>query len=62
MKKPKPGRPRKSAADKFRTPLRSFRCPDDLWQAIAEAASANGLTASEWIREVLETRVKRQRK
>ena len=44
-KKARPvGRPAKKKSEKFKTPMRSFRCSDATWQAFAAACEARGVT------------------
>jgi predicted DNA-binding protein len=40
-----------------RTPVRSVRIPDDLWEAATNLAAERGRTVSEMIRECLENLV-----
>lgn len=41
-----------------RTPIRSFRIPDDLWEAAQHAAQQNGESVSDVVRRSLERYVK----
>lgn len=36
------------------TPVRNFRCPDELWQAFLAACAEDDTTASEQIRAMIE--------
>ena len=47
-------RPRKNPKDRYRTPVRSVRVPDDIWVAAKAEAEARGETISEAIVAMLE--------
>lgn len=38
-------------------PLRTFQCPDDLWHAAQAAAKLDGISASAWVRGVMEAEI-----
>ena len=37
-----------------RMSVRAIRCPDDLWQAVREAAEARGESIGSWVRRAVE--------
>lgn len=45
-----------------KTPLHSFRCPDELWQSAKDAAAANDEVLAEVLRKYLERYVKSRAK
>lgn len=45
-----------------KTPLHSFRCPDELWDAAKAAADENGETLADVLRRSLERYVKRSQR
>lgn len=46
--------------NKPKTPLHSFRCPDDLWEAAKAKAEERGENLSEELRKMVERYVKRR--
>jgi hypothetical protein len=50
----------RSMPNKPKTPLHSFRCPDDLWEAAKAKAEARGENWSEELRKMVERYVKRK--
>lgn len=42
-----------------KTPMHSFRCPDELWKAAVEVAAERDETVAELLRKALERYVKR---
>lgn len=47
-------RPKKGAGEHYRTPIRSVRVPDDIWEAAKAEAAERGETVSDVILRALE--------